>query len=58
MAIINVKNQTPFKKFLAAAAIKKDFLFRIFARKRTLKCLANFAPTQNAPNTKSRIGHA
>ena len=36
----------------------KEFIFRIFARKRTLKCLANFAPTQNSPSTKSRSGHA
>jgi hypothetical protein len=34
VTVNDIKNQTPFKNFLAAT-IKKDFLFRIFARKRT-----------------------
>ncbi|MBU3933453.1 MAG: hypothetical protein KKH11_02155 [Candidatus Omnitrophica bacterium] len=42
-------------KIFSLLQYKKNFLIQDFCEEEDAECLAHFAPTQNAPNTRSRI---
>jgi len=56
----SINYQTPFKNFSLDCARDKLAAKKIqdFCEEEDAECLANFAPTQNSPNTESRIEHA